>query len=243
MDRFAANLDLATGPRPLKAGILAVSMTAFLAACGNSSNGTTTSAGTGFNGPKPVSLIKSFGGQDKGIHKVPLSGAAIAKAVERYRINKKADPSPYKKVGVDLNGDGQAEALVYLTGEKWCAKTGCTLVVFRSGQFGYRAISTIRRVKLPVRVAAGESQGWRHLVVNTGGVSGLPMQTVMLQFTGRGYPGNATTIAPVPNGVEVGGTVVLDAPPPEPETIGSGGLSDATHASQAAQAQPLSLNP
>ena len=244
MDRFAAYRGFAPRGAPhLVSRAFALGATALLAACGSTSGGTAFSGGTGYGGAKPVSLVKSFGTQDATVQKVALNSGAIAKAVERYRINKKSDPSPYTKVGVDLNGDGQAEALVYLTGEKWCAKTGCTLAVFRSGQFGYRAVSTIRRVKLPIRVASGENQGWRNLIVNTGGVAGLPMQTVLLQFTGHGYPGNATTLAPIPQGVQVPGTTVIEAPSAASETMGDAGVSKATNSTQSTQAQPLSLNP
>ncbi len=233
-----------TGRARGRAPVVVLCATALLAGCGSTSTGNGSADGNGYSGPKPVSLVKSFGSGEGAVQTVALNPSSIAKAVERYRINKKADPSPYRKVGVDLNGDGQAEALVYLTGEKWCAKTGCTLTVFRSGQYGYRAVSTIRRVKLPIRIASGESQGWRNLVVNTGGVAGLPMQTVLLQFTGRGYPGNATTIAPIPQGVPIGGTVVLDAPPAVTQSPGNSGQSNAAGSPRSAPPQPpLSLNP
>ena len=243
MDRFAAY----GGRVPLMNITFALCVGVLLAGCGNTSNGGVQTSATGIGGqggPAPVSLVKSFGGQSSSIQKVALDGGAVAKAVERYRINKKSEPSPYKKVGVDLNGDGQAEALVYLTGEAWCAKTGCTLAVFRNGQYGYRPMATIRRVKLPIRVGAAESQGWRELVVDTGG-AGMPVQTVALRFSGRGYPGNATTIAPIPQGVPHESVVILDGPalPPIPvgERMPVSGQSDGQSSNQGVA--PVGLNP
>lgn len=211
MDRFA----LYGGRKSLKYAITSSAVALLLAACGNSgSGGGLNATASGQKGPAPVSLVKSFGAQNYAIQTIALNSGAIAKAVDRYRINKKADPSPYKKVGVDLNGDGVGEALVYFTGDSWCASTGCTLVVFRSGQYGYRAVSTIKRVKAPVRVASTQSQGWNDLIVQTGGVAGFPERSVALKFTGGGYPGNATVVPPLPADAPVGGTVVMAAPPP-----------------------------
>jgi len=221
---------------------LALSLGSFLVACGNGSNGgmQTSTSGLSQGGPAPVSLVKSFGRQNFAVQKVALNGGAVAKAVERYRINKRAEPGPYKKVGVDLNGDGQAEALVYLTGEAWCAKTGCTLAIFRNGQFGYRPVATVRRVKLPLRIGSSESQGWRDLIVDTGG-AGMPVQTVALKFSGRGYPGNATTIAPIPTGVPIESVVILDAPPISampPADAGQSPVEPAPHSGAQGMAQP-----
>ena len=229
MDRFAAY----AGHLPLKNIALALSLGGFLVACGNGPNSglQTSTQGSNQGGPAPVSLVKSFGRQNFTVQPVALNGGAVAKAVERYRINKRVEPGPYKKVGVDLNGDGQAEALVYLTGEAWCAKTGCTLAIFRNGQFGYRPVATVRRVKLPLRIGSSQSQGWRDLIVNTGG-AGMPVQTVALKFSGRGYPGNATTIAPIPVGVPINSVVIMDAPPVATMVPGDAGHSPVEPVSQ-----------
>ena len=221
MNRFATYNASATATA--KAGAIGIVLCMLLSACGSTSNGTGAGGGiSGQTGSAPVSLVKSFNAQSSIIQKIALNAGAVAKAVDRYRINKRAEPSPYQKIGIDLNGDSQAEALVYLTGDSWCTKTGCTLVIFRNGQFGYRAISTIRRVKAPVRIAVTENQGWRDVIVQTGGVSGLPEQTVALRFTGRGYPGNATTIAPIDPNVPVEGVVVFERQPDPVQPIGDG---------------------
>jgi hypothetical protein len=111
----------------------------------------------------------------------------LAKAVERLRITKKKAESPFEQAGADLNSDGRAKALVLLTGQDWCSPQGCTLVVMQPSEVGYRPMSQIIGVKAPVAVGPGSNAGWRDLIVKTG-----TNKIVRLQFTGGGYPANAS---------------------------------------------------
>lgn len=169
-----------------------------LVACGQS-NSINSNTPSSLSGPAPVNLNS---GRNVGQSDAPASvqmavpRQVAERAIENYRINKKAKKGPFQYHGADLNGDGRAEILVYMTGEEWCAKTGCTVGVLVSNGRHYRSITSIRRVKLPIRISGKDTNGWRDLIVNTGGV-GAPEQTVILQFTGRGYPGNATLIPSV----------------------------------------------
>ncbi len=119
-----------------------------------------------------------------------LNEADLRRAIERYRINKKRAPGPYQLVGADLNGNGKSEALVLFGGEDWCVKTGCSMAVFVAGEHGYRPSFRTVRVRGPVRVADISSNGWRDLIVSTGG-GGAPVRRVRLKFVTNGYPRNA----------------------------------------------------
>lgn len=144
-----------------------------------------------------------------------IEPAALARAVDQYRINTRKAPPAILSAGADLNGDGVAEALVYMEGPDYCAKTGCTLVVFdRQGQ-GYRVFKAIERVRLPVWVGADGAEGWRDLVVRTGG-GGLAIGRALLRFGPQGYPGNATTVAVLPDDVpDTGEQVFADGAQPQ----------------------------
>ncbi len=193
-----------------------------LAGCqgGNSNGGVFSSNGS--NGGRPVQLLNAqtsptsaeaaigASGQLPSA-RMPLDENQLAKAIERYRLNKKQKQSPFRSVGYDLNGDGQAEALVLLEGEDWCAKTGCTIAVFTSGKTGYRPVATIRRARGPVIVTNERNNGWSDLVVNTGLTS--RDQRVRLRFGANGYPGNAVTLTPMPSDIEIAGEVVLERAP------------------------------
>lgn len=119
-----------------------------------------------------------------------LNETEVRRAIERYRINKKRAPGPYQLAGADLNGNGKAEAVVLFGGEDWCARTGCSMAVFVVGEFGYRPSFRTVRVRGPVRVADISSNGWRDLIVSTGG-GGAPIRRVRLKFVTNGYPRNA----------------------------------------------------
>lgn len=162
-----------------------------LAGCGSSS----TSIGNGESGASyttaPVALTpkRTETGGDNALI-APVDQAELRKAIERYRISKKRGEANTDSAGVDLNGDGNPEALVLFAGKDWCLQTGCSLVVFQREATGYRPISHITRVRPPILVGADSHFGWNDLLVNTGG-GPSPVRTVRLGFTGQGYPVNA----------------------------------------------------
>lgn len=198
--------------RPSMAALVAV-----LALAGCQGGGKTNLfSSEGANSERPVQLLNSDSsttssepsiGQPASVRQ-EIDEKELAKAVERYRLNKKQKQSSYRSVGVDLNGDGQAEALALLEGQGWCANTGCTLAIFTKGKTGYHPVGTIRRVWGPVTVTNERHNGWSDLVVNTG----LPSrdQRVRLRFGANGYPGNAVTLTPMPSDIEINGEVVIE---------------------------------
>ncbi len=204
------------------ARLVALACALFLAGCqGNSGNGGVFSSGDA-GAQRPVQLLA---GQDSetapvgemAARRMEVNELLLAKAVERYRLNKKQKRSPYRSVGIDLDGDGRAEVLTLLEGEDWCARTGCTLAIFTTGKTGYRPVATIRRVWSPVIVANERNNGWNDLVVNTGLAS--RNQRVRLRFGSNGYPGNAVTLTPMPADFEINGEVVIEPVEPMPQEL------------------------
>ena len=203
--------------------ILAVLMAALLAAACSSNNGTALNdEGSGI-GP-----IKLFGeasdektatelapGEVRSV-KLAVDQADLKKAIHRYRITEKITGGAQQIAGVDLNGDGQGEALVYFEGAEWCISTGCRMVLFVKTPNGFRKMTAIERVKKPVLVSPKSSNGWRDMIVRTGN-AGIGEKAVGLKF-GTNYPGNATLVqeklAEVPAGSETifaAGAVALGA--------------------------------
>lgn len=157
-----------------------------LAACGGA-NGPEAS----LNEQAPTALTparEQTGGPSALVGQV--NDAEVGKAVERYGLTKQRKLEQYEIAGVDLNGDGRSEALVLFTGQDWCQRTGCSLVVFQEEQTGYRQVSHMISVRPPLMVGPETSFGWRDLIVRTGG-GAAPVRTVRLGFTGKGYPANA----------------------------------------------------
>lgn len=126
-----------------------------------------------------------------------LNQTNIRRAIRNYQISKNLATGPYRVMGADLNSNGKGEAIVLFTGKDWCAPTGCTLVIFKQTDRGYRPISITRRVKAPILVARSSAYGWRGITVDTG-ITNKTLQSVVLRFNGSGYPGNATRIQRIP---------------------------------------------
>lgn len=89
---------------------------------------------------------------------------------------------------VDLNRDGQDDALVLLLGPDWCGTGGCTLLVLRGEAGGFRLVSDSKVSEEPIRVSQRDrKQGWASLIVHSRAVG-----DVMLRFDGKRYPANAS---------------------------------------------------
>jgi hypothetical protein len=141
-------------------------------------------------GQAPIALTPKTDATASGALAGKINEDELRKAVERYRITKQRSASQFDFVGVDLNGDGRSEAAVLFSGQDWCQKTGCSLVVFQEEQVGFRVVSHVINVRPPLLVGPESSFGWRDLIVRTGG-GAAPVRTVRLGFAGKGYPANA----------------------------------------------------
>jgi len=158
--------------------------------------------------PAPLALTRSSERPPSAL--MPYDEAAAGKAIANYSINKERERASYRIAGADLNGDGQAELLVLFDGKDWCATTGCSLAIFGPAERGYRPLFRTVRVKAPVVVSQSGNNGWRHLIVMTGG-GPAPMRRVLLAFGADGYPKNAMLEPEVPPAATVEGETAIDA--------------------------------
>lgn len=181
-----------------------------LAACGGGRGAGPQGVASGTPRAGPVALTPAPDRPSSAL--MPLDETAVRRAIANYTVNKERERSSYRLAGADLNGDGRAEALVLFEGKDWCAATGCSLAIFSAGDRGYRVAFRIVRVKAPVVVAEASSNGWRHLVVTTGG-GPAPVRRVLLRFGDQGYPRNALLEPELPGRAEVTGEVAIAAGP------------------------------
>jgi len=79
----------------------------------------------------------------------------------------------FAAAAVDLNGDGVAEYVVYLTGELWCRNAGCRAWVIAKQGAGFRVVSEIAPVQLPIAVLKDRLSGWRTLLVQVDSGGGM----------------------------------------------------------------------
>ncbi|MCS5490856.1 hypothetical protein [Algoriphagus limi] len=91
----------------------------------------------------------------------------------------------YNYAQVDLNEDGNLEILVGMTGPFFCGSGGCTLLLLTDqGDI----ITQFSVVKYPVFVDNESSNGWKNLILYSGG------ENRVVQFNGETYPSNPSTL-------------------------------------------------
>lgn len=122
----------------------------------------------------------------------------------------------YAASSVDLRGDGVREAIVYVTGQNWCASGGCVTLVLAPDGATYRVVSRILITRPPIRVLTTKSHGWRDISVRVQGGGDVVGYEARLSFDGTSYP-----ISPSNNRAEklktdVPGDVVI---PPDVKVI------------------------
>ncbi|GMQ25295.1 hypothetical protein Aoki45_19770 [Algoriphagus sp. oki45] len=91
----------------------------------------------------------------------------------------------YKYNQVDLNGDGDQEILVGMTGPFFCGSGGCTVLLLTSHG---DVITRFSVVKYPAYLDDESSNGWKNLILYSGGANRVA------QFDGTSYPANPSTL-------------------------------------------------
>src|SRR6266404_478466 len=66
---------------------------------------------------------------------------------------------------VDLNDDGTDEAIVSITGPRWCGSGGCSTLILAQEGSSYRVVTKITITQPPIRVLTKASNGWRNIGV------------------------------------------------------------------------------
>jgi hypothetical protein len=96
----------------------------------------------------------------------------------------------YKSALADLNADGVDEIILRATDPSWCGSGGCTLFILAHERSSFRIITRTTITKLPIRLLASSTNGWRDLsvVVQGGGI--MEAQVMKLSFDGNSYPSN-----------------------------------------------------
>jgi len=114
----------------------------------------------------------------------------------------------YFDATTDLNGDGQAEIVVYAYGPMLCGTGGCDTLVFTPGVSGYQLVTTISVSRPPIQVSSRSANGWRNLLVHVSGGGIIPGYDAELSFDGTTYPSNPT-VAPAEPAPDTEGAELL----------------------------------
>ncbi len=98
----------------------------------------------------------------------------------------------YEAASVDLDGDGRPEALIYADAPNDCGSGGCDLYILTRAGPSWRVVTQTSVTRLPIKVLATTTHGWRDLAVLVAGGGILQGHLVRLRFDGMSYPSNPT---------------------------------------------------
>jgi putative lipoprotein len=117
---------------------------------------------------------------------------------------KKSDVLPsFKYALVDLNDDGIPDAIVLITDRFYCGSGGCSMLIARGTNSGFRLVSSTTMSRSPIFVSPELRSGWHTLLVTVGG-GGAKYGQVVMRFNGSRY-------APNPSIQPYAGPVALSA--------------------------------
>lgn len=137
---------------------------------------------------------------------LPLAAALL---ISTAHAKPRADPvrafirrtfgtSDYRRADADLNGDGRKEVFAYITDPAYCGSGGCTLVVLSPAGHGYRVVMRSSVTRLPIRLLATSTHGWRDIGVGVSGGGITRSYEARMRFNGRRYPDNPTVAPAIP---------------------------------------------
>ena len=126
---------------------------------------------------------------------------------EPYPPFEREGPTKFSSAFVDLK-DGTEEAIAYITGRGWCGTGGCNMLILAAQGTSYSVITSTTITRLPIRVLATKSNGWRDISVVVGG-GGIPIHEARLSFNGTEYPSNPSVAPALPLSEQVPGKTVI----------------------------------
>lgn len=125
---------------------------------------------------------------------------AIEKVLKKWNKIEPSDDLSYHFNRVDLNGDGKADAIVFVSGSSVCGSGGCRMLILKGDSKNYSLITEMSVSRPPLFVGATKTKGWNDLLmeVSSVGVAGIKTYFASLKFDGKTYPENPTVEPSLP---------------------------------------------
>ena len=114
----------------------------------------------------------------------------------------------YSFARVSLDGNGQEQILVYVSGPGWCGSGGCTAFLLEPLGSSFKVIDRFTLARLPIRILPSKSRGWNDLTMPVAGGGIINGYTALLKFNGRKYPSNPSVAPKLPSTLAGAGTEV-----------------------------------
>jgi hypothetical protein len=93
---------------------------------------------------------------------------------------------------IDLNGDNNDEAIVFVNDRRYCGSGGCLLLVLKREGTSFRIVGRTTITWPPIKVLKHQTHGWRDIAVQVHGGGVAPGYEAVLSFGGDNYPTNPT---------------------------------------------------
>ena len=122
--------------------------------------------------------------------------ASLRASLQEYVLDRWGRPdgdTNYMAKFVDLNGDGQSEAVVLVSGQYWCGTGGCPLWVLTPRNRSWSMVTQAPIVRAPIRLLPSRSRGWSDLSAMLRFDGSRPLYEARLSVNGRLNP----TITPL----------------------------------------------
>ena len=133
---------------------------------------------------------------------------AIKEAIYGWKGTNNVDEIRYHYNKVDLNGDGQLDAVVSILNQMSCGTGGCPMLIFRGNGGNYQLLTEMSVSRPPLIVLSTKTNGWNDLVMFVSG-GGIEPYYSLLKFDGKIYPENPTVEPQIPKRRKVKGIEYL----------------------------------
>ncbi|HEY2662508.1 MAG TPA: hypothetical protein VGI79_22515 [Caulobacteraceae bacterium] len=117
----------------------------------------------------------------------------VKRFLSSYFLKNEDTPDPSVHVAMafaDLKGDGQLDAVVYVSGGGYCGSGGCTTLVLVPSASSYKVIMDEPITIRPIRLLRTSTKGWRDIsVVRKGELRGdhFEYDEIVRSFNGSRY--------------------------------------------------------
>jgi len=115
----------------------------------------------------------------------------------------------FTAASADLNDDGKAELIIYITGRSWCGSGGCNLLILTPKDSTYAVVGELSITRPPIRMLTAKSNGWHDISVWVQGGGIRPGREAKLSFDGKTYPSNPSVPPAAPLTRKVAGKILI----------------------------------
>jgi hypothetical protein len=119
-----------------------------------------------------------------------------------------ADDVRYSVAFADLHGDGQQEAIVYISGRSFCGSGGCLTLILAPTGDSWRLLGKMTITNKPIRLLPTTTHDWHDIGVYVRGGGIQTGYEAAVPFNGKRYAGNPSA-SPARPAHSAAGTVLI----------------------------------